>query len=90
VLTIICTAGTIRFTPENRPDKLWIPWNSDFVKDSDWLRVNFPSPIRFHFAIITAEDVLQPRVIQLVSYELFLARVQVIMFKVEFGDKRGL
>ncbi|ODN02586.1 Patched domain-containing protein 3, partial [Orchesella cincta] len=63
ILTVLCGIGLLRFTPENRPDKLWIPWNSEFVKDTEWLNKNFPSPFRFHYAIITAEDVLQPKVL---------------------------
>ncbi|CAG7727935.1 unnamed protein product [Allacma fusca] len=64
-VTAVCGLGLITFTPENRPDKLWIPWNSEFVRDSDWLREHFPSPIRFHYAIIAADNILQPRVLHL-------------------------
>ncbi|CAL8090383.1 unnamed protein product [Orchesella dallaii] len=63
IITVVCGIGLFRFTPENRPDKLWIPWNSEFVKDTEWLNKNFPSPFRFHYAIITADDVLQPNVL---------------------------
>lgn len=66
LITIICGIGLLTFTPENRPDKLWIPWNSEFVQDTDWLNQNFPSPFRFHYAIITADNVLKPEIMDVV------------------------
>ena len=67
VFSAACGVGLITFTLENRPEKLWIPWNSEFIRDTDWLKENSPSPFRFHFAVVSADDVLQPEVLQFVS-----------------------
>jgi len=57
--------GLLNFTTENRPLKLWIPQDSGFVKNSDWLLDNFPNDIRFHSMILENQDnVLTPTLIQ--------------------------
>jgi hypothetical protein len=67
LFTAICGLGFINFTQENRPDKLWIPRDSKFASDTDWLRKNFPSPLRESFAIFAADNVLVPEVMRAVS-----------------------
>lgn len=47
----------------------WIPRDSKFASDTEWLRRNFPAPVRESFAIFTAENVLVPEVMQAVSPE---------------------
>lgn len=60
----LCTLGLFKYTEEGNPYKLWIPQESDFVKNSEWLWENFPPDLRFHSVIITADNVLEPSVIQ--------------------------
>ncbi|XP_059488991.1 protein patched homolog 2-like [Neocloeon triangulifer] len=48
--------GLSNFTKENRPEKLWIPSDSQFVRDSEWMRSNFPNNVRPQFAIFEAKE----------------------------------
>ncbi|KAK4313685.1 hypothetical protein Pmani_014974 [Petrolisthes manimaculis] len=57
-VTAICSLGFLNFTPENRPEKLWIPQNSDFVKILEWQKQNFPPDQRFEMVMYEAENVL--------------------------------
>lgn len=59
----ICAIGMTRFETENRPFKLWIPQDSDFIKVSEWQRANFPEMHRFHAVLFEADNVLQPSVL---------------------------
>lgn len=68
--TMLCGLGLVNFTLENRPDKLWIPRESSFALNTEWLRDNFPSPVRQSHVIITADNVLDPEVMKLVSIEI--------------------
>ncbi|XP_021948457.1 protein patched homolog 2 isoform X2 [Folsomia candida] len=66
LITSICGLGIFNFTMENRPDKLWIPRNSEFAQNTEWIRATFPSPIRTSFAIVTADNVLVPEVMRVI------------------------
>eukprot|EP00095_Tigriopus_kingsejongensis_P012251 snap_masked-scaffold472_size162276-processed-gene-0.4 protein:Tk12251 transcript:snap_masked-scaffold472_size162276-processed-gene-0.4-mRNA-1 annotation:"hypothetical protein DAPPUDRAFT_306990" len=60
----LCMLGLLNYSEEGNPYKLWIPQNSDFVRNTDWLWTNFPPDLRFHSVIIKADNVLEPSVIQ--------------------------
>jgi len=62
----------MNFTYEDKPDKLLIPQTSPLAFDTDWLRNNFPSPVRYAGMMITADNVLAPEVMMKVDF-LFLA-----------------
>jgi len=38
----LCGIGLLNFSEENNAFKLWIPSNSDFYKNNEWLEKNFP------------------------------------------------
>lgn len=57
-ISALCSLGLIKFTKENRPFKLWIPQDSDFIKVMAWQDKNFPQQFRIHIAIYEAENVL--------------------------------
>ncbi|XP_071523040.1 patched domain-containing protein 3-like isoform X2 [Panulirus ornatus] len=63
VLTGCFSLGLINFTVEERPFKLWIPQNSDFIKVMDWQKKNYPAEFRLHTAIYEAENVLDRSVL---------------------------
>ncbi|CAL8112733.1 unnamed protein product [Orchesella dallaii] len=63
--TALCGLGLLNFTLENRPDKLWIPRDSSFAYNTEWLRDNFPSPVRQSHVIITADNVLDPGIMKM-------------------------
>ncbi|XP_068204511.1 patched domain-containing protein 3-like isoform X1 [Palaemon carinicauda] len=62
-LTGLCSIGLINFTVEERPFKLWIPQNSDFMTVMAWQKENFPAEYRLHVAIYEADNVLDKSVI---------------------------
>ena len=64
LVTAIAGIGLLRFRAENEGIKLWIPEDSDFRQNNDWLFENFPRSARFGSLILVADDVLTPSVIQ--------------------------
>ena len=64
LVTALAGVGLLRFQAENEGIKLWIPEDSDFRQNNDWLFENFPRSARFGSLILVAEDVLTPSVIQ--------------------------
>jgi len=57
--------GLLNFTAENRPLKLWIPQESGFVKNSEWLQDHFPNDMRFHSMIVEhPHNVLTPDILR--------------------------
>jgi len=63
-VTGLCGLGLLRFRAENEGIKLWIPRNSDFRRNNDWLFENFPRGIRFNSLILARDNVLVPEVVQ--------------------------
>ena len=63
-ITGLCGLGLLRFRAENEGIKLWIPRNSDFRNNNDWLFEKFPRSLRFNSIILTADNILQPSVLQ--------------------------
>ena len=62
--TGLALIGMIRYRTENNAFKLWIPDNSDFVKNFEWLEENSPPDIRFNSLILASEgNILTPTVL---------------------------
>ena len=61
VLVIVCLAGLLRFRQEKNPLKLWVPPDSDFVRDTEWLTSTFKEGQRIESIIFTADDILEPQ-----------------------------
>ena len=59
--------GVLRFYQEKDPIKLWIPRNSDFIRDANWLKNQFREGYRLQSILITAPNVLEPQVLQKVG-----------------------
>ena len=53
----------MNFHNEKNPLKLWIPKNSKFLRDTDWLMTGFEEAYRMQSVLITAPNVLDPAVI---------------------------
>ena len=62
-LTAVFSAGLMKFTMEERPFKLWIPQDSNFIKVMRWQQENFPTQFRAHVALYEAENVLDKSVL---------------------------
>jgi len=48
--------GILRYTTENNAFRLWIPDNSDFVANYNWLEQNSPPDVRFNSMILTNQE----------------------------------
>ena len=62
--------GLIKYTPENNAFRLWIPEDSAFVDNYQWLLKNYPPNVRYNNIILAKSDggdVLQPQVLQYLS-----------------------
>jgi Niemann-Pick C1 protein len=60
VLVILCLGGLFRFRQEKNPLKLWVPADSDFIRDTEWLISTFKEGQRIENMIFTADDILEP------------------------------
>ena len=60
----LCSLGLFRFNTEHDMVKLWLPRDSDFAVNNEWLWNNFPPDLRFNSIIIKAKNVLTPEVVQ--------------------------
>ena len=84
---LLCTLsglGLLRLETENRPFKLWIPQNSDFIKVSNWQKINFPSNFRFNAIVYEADNVLNKTVLQ----EIFKIHQEIASTNVSYFNKQ--
>lgn len=68
--TVLGGVGLMNFHWEANAIRLWIPSNSDFTKDFNFLWNNHPPEMRFHsvlFTTTTEENILQPKYFRQVS-----------------------
>ncbi|KAK4302905.1 hypothetical protein Pmani_025047 [Petrolisthes manimaculis] len=63
VITVVFSIGLMKFTLEERPFKLWIPQDSDFIKVMEWQKRNFPTKFRLQTVIYEADNVLNKTVL---------------------------
>ncbi|KAK4313031.1 hypothetical protein Pmani_015553 [Petrolisthes manimaculis] len=63
-LTLLCAIGSLRFSTELRPYRLWIPQDSEFIRVLDWQVKNFPSSYRQHIVVWEADNILTARAVQ--------------------------
>lgn len=59
VIMLSCILGLLRFQQEKNPLKLWVPPNSDFVSDTEWLMSHFKEGLRMETFILTGGNVLE-------------------------------
>ncbi|XP_071537135.1 NPC intracellular cholesterol transporter 1 homolog 1b-like [Panulirus ornatus] len=59
LVTAFCCLGFTNFYMESRPEKLWIPQDSDYVKTLNWQAENFPDDKRVELILFEAENVLR-------------------------------
>ncbi|KAK0173536.1 hypothetical protein PV328_006715 [Microctonus aethiopoides] len=60
IVVLLCLGGLYRFHQEKNPLKLWVPPDSDFVKDTEWLMSKFKDGQRIETMIFTADNIFQP------------------------------
>lgn len=62
---LICCLGFFNFYQERDPLKLWVPENSQFLKNTQFIIKNFGEGVRIQNILIVAkDDVLTPEVMQ--------------------------
>lgn len=64
LIVAFCSLGFLRFHQEKSPMKLWVPQNSKFLHDTNWVIDNFKEGNRIETVMLTAPDVLTPEVLQ--------------------------
>ncbi|KAF2346973.1 Protein patched/dispatched [Trinorchestia longiramus] len=62
-VTGISSIGLLTFHMEERPFKLWIPQDSDFIQVAEWQKINFPNKYRIHASLFEADNVLTREVL---------------------------
>lgn len=60
----LCSLGFFRFHQERSPMKLWVPQNSKFLHDTNWMIEHFKEGNRVETVMLTSPDVLTPEVLQ--------------------------
>ena len=56
IVTGLAMIGLMNYRTENNRFKLWIPDNSDFIKNYEWLEENSPPDVRFNSMILASES----------------------------------
>ncbi|XP_028144181.2 protein patched homolog 1 isoform X1 [Diabrotica virgifera virgifera] len=64
IVVLLSALGFLRFRQEKNPLKLWVPPESSFVKDSEWLMKSLQIAYQEEVVLLTGEDVLTPEYIQ--------------------------
>jgi len=58
--TALCAVGLLKFSEENRANRLWIPESSEFNRNQRWVDQNFKKNERDEIVIFKSENVLTP------------------------------
>ncbi|CAG9795150.1 unnamed protein product [Diatraea saccharalis] len=67
IFLLLSSAGILRFYIEKNPMKLWVPPDSDFYYDTKWYIDNFNIGFRLQRIIVTADDILDPKVLMILN-----------------------
>lgn len=67
LMAALCGLGMIRFELKDSSEPIWIPEDSDVLKNQRWVEEKFPLNYRYNMYIVTADNVLTPAVIKQVS-----------------------
>lgn len=71
IFVALSVVGLVRFRQEKNPLNLWVPPDSNFHSDTLWLMENFKTAIRPQTVLVTAENVLTPKVLRQVRLKVF-------------------
>lgn len=78
---MLSTLGFFRFRQEKNPIKLWVPEDSSYVHDTEWLINTFKIVHRPQIILMKADNVLSPEVLQ----ELNIINEQIISSRTKEG-----
>lgn len=79
LLVILSGFGFLRFRQEKDPLKLWVPPQTSFVRDSQWLIKTLQRGYRDQTILIAGDDVLTPEVFQQVRRTIFLPYIMFLI-----------
>merc|ERR1711892_996369 len=65
VITALCSLGFINFRSEHKANLLWIPADSDYNVNQDWLDNHFKKNTREEVAVFVSDNVLTPDALRL-------------------------
>merc|ERR1711892_161008 len=65
VITALCSLGFLNFRSEHKANLLWIPADSDYNVNQDWLDSHFKKNTREEVAVFVSDNVLTPDALKL-------------------------
>lgn len=63
VIVLISLSGLYFFHQEKNPIRLWVPQDSEFVRDTEWMFEKFDQSLRLENMILTANNILEPEIL---------------------------
>ena len=69
-------ATTHFFHQEKNPIRLWVPQDSEFVRDTEWMFEKFDQSLRLENMILTANNILEPEILAKVFILSFFILLQ--------------
>lgn len=63
VIVLISLSGLYFFHQEKNPIRLWVPQDSEFVRDTEWMFEKFDQSLRLENMILTADNILEPEIL---------------------------
>ncbi|KAJ8305849.1 hypothetical protein KUTeg_016394 [Tegillarca granosa] len=60
LLTGLCGIGMLKFAETNDNQTIWVPADSDVIRNKNWVEDKFPPSTRFVNIIFEAENILTP------------------------------
>lgn len=81
IIVLLSGLGFLRFRQEKDPLKLWVPPDSTFVEDTQWLKNTFQRGFSEEIVAIVADDVLTPATIKRVFFNITVLHRQNISFE---------
>ena len=64
IATACCSLGLLKFREETKANLLWIPPDSEYNYNQDWVDANFTKSTREEFALFKSDNVLTPDSLQ--------------------------
>lgn len=68
LITFTTFAGLWKFRIDKNPISMWLPQDSDFVVDTNWIVEQYGEGSREEIIIIEANDILYPGILQKLNY----------------------
>ena len=87
ILSAVCLLGLLNFQKEGRIEKMWVPEESQALKDKVWVEARFPEKFHSSVFILQHDNVLTVEILQKVKHfvlivcsHMFMSHLHVHMF----------